>query len=92
MASSQPLALDNIGFSAPCVSFLHEILRPMPEDRPSAEECQTKPWIMNVVPGLEYAIGRDLYTRLAKINQQSPNVNSFPDIVANRAVESGSVP
>jgi len=91
-ASSSPLALDNIGFSAPCVSFLRDILQPIPEDRPSAEDCQKKAWITDEVLGPEYSIGNDLYTRLSKINQQSPNVHSFPDIVANRAVDSGSVP
>ena len=91
-ASSSPLVLDNIGFSIPCVSFLREMLQPIPEDRPSAEDCQKKAWIMNEVPGSEYSIGRDLYTRLSLINQQSPNVHSFPDIVANLLVDSSSVP
>ena len=90
-SSSSPLALDNVGLSVPCVSFLHDILQPIPEDRPSAEDCQKKAWITNEVPGPEYSIGKDLYTRLSKINQQSPNVHSFPDIVANRAVDSSSV-
>jgi len=90
-ASSSPLALENIGFSTPCVSFLRDILQPIPEDRPSAEDCQKKAWIMNEVPGPEYSIGKDLYTRLSKINQQAPNVHSFPDMSANRAVDSSSV-
>ena len=67
-ASSSPLALGNIGFSTPCVSFLRDILQPIPEDRPSAEDCQKKAWIINEVPGSEYSIGKDLYTRLSKIN------------------------
>ena len=91
-ASSSPLVLDHIGFSIPCVSFIGEMLQPIPENMPSAEDCQKKAWIMNEVPGSEYSIGRDLYTRLSKINQQSPNVHSFPDIVANLLVDSTSVP
>ena len=55
-ASSSPLVLDNIGFSAPCVSFLRDILQPIPEYRPSAEDCQKKAWIMSEVSGLEYSI------------------------------------
>ena len=89
--SNSPLSLDNIGFSAPCVSFLHDILQPIPEDRPSAEDCQKKAWIVNEVPRLEYSIGKDLYTRLSKINQHAPNVHSFSDLVANRLVDSSSV-
>ena len=91
-ASSSLLALENIGFSAPCVLFLRDILQPIPEDRPSAEECQKKAWIMNEVPGPEYSIGHGLYTRLSQINHRAPNVHSFSEIVANRAVDSSSIP
>ena len=91
-ASSSPLALDNIGFSIRCVSFLRGILQPIPEDRPSADDCLKKTWIMSQVLEPEYSIGEDLYTRLAKISYQAPNVHSFPDIVANLAVESSSIP
>ena len=91
-ASTSPLALGNIGLSIPCVSFLHDILQPIPEDRPSAEDCLKKAWIMSEVPELEYSIGQDLYTRLSLISHQAPNVHSFRDIVANRAVESSLVP
>ena len=91
-ASSSPLPLDNIGLSTPCVSFLRDILQPVPEDRPSAEECQKKAWIMNEVPAPEYSIGKDLYSRLSRINRRAPNVHSFPDMVANRAADSSSVP
>ena len=87
-ASNSPLALDDIGFSTPCASFLRDILQPIPEDRPSAEDCQKKAWIVSQVSGLEYSIGKDFYTRLSKINQHAPNVHSFPDVVANRVVES----
>ena len=90
-ASSSPLVLDNIGFSAPCVSFLCDILQPIPEYRPSAEDCQQKAWIMSEVSGPEYSIEKDLYTRLSKINQQAPNVHSFPNMVANRAAGSSSL-
>ena len=91
-ASSSLLALDSISLSIPCVSFLHHILQPLPEDRPSAEDCLKKAWIMSQASGLEYSIGKDLYTRLSKISQQAPNVHSFPDIVANLAVENSSIP
>ena len=84
-ASSSPLPLDNIGLSAPCVSFLRDILQPIPVDRPSAEECQKKAWIMSEVPAPEYSIGKDLYSRLSKLNRRAPNVHSFPDMVANPA-------
>ena len=90
-ASTLPQALDNIGLSIPCMSFLHDILQPIPEDRPSAEDCLKKAWIMSKVPELEYSIGQDLYTRLSLISHQAPNVHSFPDIVAKRAVESSLV-
>ena len=87
-----PLVLDNVGFSTPCVSFLLEILQPIPEDRPSAEDCQKKAWIISEVSGPEYSIEKDLYTRLSKINQQAPNVHSFPNMVANRTADSSSLP
>jgi len=90
-ASSSPLPLDNIGLSIPCVSFLRGILQPIPEDRPSAEDCQKNPWITEEVLGPEYSVGEDLYARLSKINHQAPNVHSFSDMVANRAVGGGSV-
>ena len=90
-ATSSPLALDNIDFCIPCVSFLRDILQPIPENRPSAEDCQKKAWIMSKVPRPEYAIGKDLYTRLSKINQRVPNVHPFLDMVANRAVDSSSI-
>ena len=91
-ASSSPLALDNIGFSIPCVSFLRDILQPIPEHRPSAEDCLKKAWIMNEVPVPEYSIGQDLYTKLSKINHRAPDVHSFTGMIANRAVDSSSIP
>jgi len=89
-ASSAPLPLDNIGLSISCVSFLRDILQPIPEDRPSAEDCQKKPWITNEVAEPEYSIGKDLYSRLSKINYRAPNMHSFPGMVANRAAGSSS--
>jgi len=90
-ASSSPLPLGNFGLSIPCVSFLRDSLQPIPEDRPCAEDCLKRSWITNKAPGLEYAIGEDLYTRLSKINHRAPNVHSFPDIVANRVTDNSSV-
>ena len=89
-AASSPLVLDNLGFSIPCASFLRDVLQPIPEDRPSAEDCLENAWIVNEVPGPEYSISQDLYTRLSRINQRAPNVHSFPYMVANRAGDSSS--
>jgi len=86
-----PLPLDNIGFSISCVSFLRDMLQPTPEDRPSAEDCQKKPWFANGVSGPEYSIGGDLYATLSKINHRAPNVHSFPDMAADRVADSSSV-
>jgi len=91
-ASSSPLPLGNKSFSIPCVFFLRDILQPVPEDRPSAEDCLKKTWITNEAAEPEYSIGKDLYSRLSKINCRAPNVHSFPDVVANRAADGGSVP
>ena len=91
-ASSSPLVLDQLGFSVPCVAFLREILQPIPENRPSTEDCQKKPWIMNEVLVPEYSIGKGLYTRLSKINRRAPDVHSLPDMIVNRALDSSSVP
>ena len=90
-ASPSLLPLDNTGLSTPCVSFLRDILQPIPKNRPSAEDCLKNSWIMSEVLGQEYTIGKDLYTRLSKISHQAPNVHSFPDMVANPAVDSSSV-
>ena len=90
-ASSLPLPLDNIGLSIPCVTLLRHILQPIPEDRPSAEDCLKKTWVTDKVLGFEYSIGEDLYVRLSRINHQAPNVHSFPNMVANREVDGGSV-
>jgi len=89
-APSSPLAFDNIGFSAPCVSFLRDVLQPVPKNRPSAEDCLKKPWITNRILAPEYSIGKDLYARLSRINRRAPNVNPPPDTVANRAADSSS--
>lgn len=90
-APSSPLLLDNIGFSISCVSFLRDILQPIPEDRPSAEDCWKKPWITNEVLGPEYSIGMDLYTRLSKINHRTPNGHPYWDVVTDRVVDSSSI-
>jgi len=90
-ASSSPLPLGNIGSSILCIYFLRDILQPIPENRPSAEDCREKLWTTNQAPGPEYSISKDLYARLSKINHSAPNVHSFPDMVANRAAESSSV-
>ena len=81
------LTLNNIGLSIPCVSFLHDILQPLPENRPSAEDCLMKIWIMSDAPGPEYSIGEDLYARLSKINQPAPNLHPLP--VQVRKIGSG---
>jgi len=78
--SFSPLPLDSVGLSIPCVSFLRDILQPVPEDRPSAEDCQKKSWITNEVAEPEYSIGKDLYSRLSKISCQAPNAHSLPDM------------
>ena len=91
-ASSSPLVLDQLGFSIPCISFLRDVLQPTPEDRPSAGDCQKKAWIMNEAPVPEYSIGKDLYTWLSKINHRAPDVHSLPVMIANRALDSSSVP
>ena len=77
------LALENRGLSPTCVKFLHDLLQPTPEDRPSAEACLNNVWIVNDVPGSEYSIGEDLYKRLFKIKQEAPNMNNFSNMVAN---------
>ena len=76
--SSSPLALDNIGFSIPCVSFLRDILQPISEDRPSAGDCLRQAWIVGEVPRPEYSIGKDLYAWLSQINHRAPDVHSLP--------------
>jgi len=81
--SSPPQAVGNRGFSVSCVSFLGDVLQPEPRDRPSAEDCLKKPWIMNKTPGLGYSIGSDLYGRLAKILRAAPDIDSFSDMVAD---------
>lgn len=81
ITTSPPPAVEKVGLSAHCVSFLRDVLQPHPRDRPSAEDCLKKAWIMNKTPGLEYSIGRSLYATLSKINLGAPDVHSFSDIV-----------
>jgi len=85
-ASSPPQAVRNRGFSVPCVDFLCDVLQPEPRDRPSAEDCLKKTWITNKPSGSEYSIGSDLYSRLNKILRAAPDIDSFSDMVADRAV------
>jgi len=82
------LGVEKMGFSDPCVCFLHDVLQPSPEDRPSAEACLEKAWITDNVTG-SYTIGRDLYMRLCKIHMAAPDLHSLSDMVANQAVEGG---
>jgi len=84
-ASSPPPVVKDKGFSIACEDFLRDVLQPKPEDRPSAEDCLKKPWIMNNTPGSEYVIGSDLYKRLAKIERLAPDIDTFSDMVAYRA-------
>ena len=77
------LALENRGLSLACVKFLHDLLQPAPEDRPSAEACLENIWIVNDVPGSEYSIGEDLHTKLFKIKQEAPNMDNFSNMVAD---------
>ena len=86
-ASSLPSAVKNKGFSVACENFLGDVLQPKPEDRPSAEVCLTKPWIMNKASGSEYSIGSDLYNRLIKIQRAAPDIDTFSDIFANRKAD-----
>ena len=83
-ASSPPLPVKSAGLSITCVDFLSDILKSKPEDRPSAEDCLKKPWIMSKAPGPEYSIGMDLYKRLLKIQNEAPDIDSFSEKVAAR--------
>ena len=87
IASPLP-AVKEIGFSASCVSFLRDVLQSSPEDRPSAEGCLKKSWIVSEASGSEYSIGGDLYTTLSKIKLGAPDLHSLSDMVANLAVDS----
>jgi len=87
IASSSPLVVENIDLSALCVSFLRNILQPGPEDRPSAEACLRKAWIMNEVAGSEYIIGKDLCTRLLNVKLRAPDIDSFSHVVAKRVAD-----
>lgn len=76
-----------MGFSVPCVSFLRDVLQPIPEDRPTAEDCLSQSWIMDGAPGSEYSIGGDLYTTLSKIKLGAPDLHSLSDMVGNLALD-----
>jgi len=84
--STPPQAVKGKGFSDSCVDFLGDVLQTDPENRPSAEDCLKKPWIMSKAPGSEYSIGRDLYERLFSIQVGAPDINSFSGGVAARVV------
>jgi len=84
VASSPPPPVKSAGLSVPCVDFLSEILKSKPEDRPSAESCLKKPWIVSKVPGSGHSIGEDLYKRLFEIQAEAPDIDSFADKVAAR--------
>jgi len=90
-AHAPSLALGNRGMSPTCVKFLQNVLRPTPEDRPSAEACLKGAWIVNDVLGSEHSIGEDLYTRLLKIKLGAPNMDNFSDMVAGLGANNPSV-
>lgn len=77
-----------MGFSTPCVNFLRDVLQPNPEDRPSAEGCLRKSWIVNEASESEYSIGGDLYTTLSNIKLGAPDLHSLSDMIANLTVDS----
>jgi len=82
--SSPPSSVNSSGLSVTCVNFLSDVLKSKPEDRPSAEDCLKKPWIMSKSTGPEYSIGIDLYQRLRRIQIEAPDVDSFSEKVAAR--------
>jgi len=84
--SSPPPEVKNAGFSVSCVDFLGDVLRPEPEDRPSAEDCMKNAWITNKASSPEHPIGRDLYSRLTDIERAAPRLAPLADAVVNRAV------
>ena len=86
-ASSPPQAVRNKGLSIACEDFLRDLLQPSPDDRPSAEDCFTKPWIMSKAAGSEYSIGSDLYKKLARVQHGAPDVDTFSNIVAHQPVD-----
>lgn len=86
MIPSSPLPMvENLGFSIACENFLHDALQPNPEDRPSAVECLKKDWIISKSSAPAYSIGRDLHTKLSKIQLAAPNVDTFSDMATNQA-------
>ena len=84
-ASSPPPEVEKIGFSAPCVSFLCDVLQPRPKYRPSAEACLKQAWTMSKDPGSEYSIGWDLYNRLCKLKLRDPRLEPLADVATNLA-------
>jgi len=86
-ASSPPQAARNKSLSIACEDFLRDLLQPNPQDRPSAEACLTKPWIINKSPGSEYSIGSDLYGKLTKILRAAPDVDTLSDRVAHQMAD-----
>jgi len=85
-ASSPPLAVRNRGFSIACEDFLRDVLQPRPGDRPRAEDCLTKPWIINNASGSKYSIGSNLYSRLTKLERVAPRPEPPADAAVSLAV------
>jgi serine/threonine protein kinase len=82
-ACSPPAVVGDVGLGVLCVDFLHDVLQPSHEDRPSAEACLRMPWFTSKASGSGYAIGRDLYARLSRIQVENPDIDSFSDVTAN---------
>ena len=87
-----PEAVKNRGFSVPCEDFLRDVLQPSPGLRPSAEACLRTAWIMSKAPVSEYSIGRDLYSRLSKIQHAAPRLEPLSGAAVNLAVGVYSAP
>ncbi|PUU79976.1 kinase-like domain-containing protein [Tuber borchii] len=90
-ASAQSLALENRGLSPTCVIFLHDVLQPTPEDRPSAEHCLKTGWAMSGDIGSGGCIGSDIYSRLSKIALAAPDINTFSDMAVHQGVDKTSI-
>jgi len=91
VALSPPLVVRKKGLSMACEEFLREVLQPSPGDRPSAEGCLNTAWIINKAPGSAHSIGRGLYTRLSEIKLRAPNIDTFSEMVADRAADSAHI-
>ena len=85
--SSLPSAAKNKGLSIACENFLGDVLQPSPDDRPSAEVCLMKPWILNKGPGPEHSIGSDLYNRLVQVQRAASDIDTFSDMVVHQEAD-----